>query len=606
MHRWNLGFFIAALLIGLPYLQGEVQAQSDDEELEELLQEAEEEEQSLRQILDTGLPTPGEEARNGRFSLPSSERTERLRISQDREVDPDTYIVGPGDVFILYIWGELDIPYELVVDPEGHVHIPTIGLHYISQKTLAEAKQDLIAAAGAKYPGARITVTLSSLRFFTVFLTGAVQSKGSIIVHPVTRVSDLIERAGLVGLYETPSSDNQRSRRRRQSEPKKPAGERTIKLIHRDASVDTVDLAMFLATGDVRYNPYVRMGDILHADFQQAEIFAYGAVFSEGPWEHRADDTVGSLLILAGGLQPQALLEESEIWRSRADGLSPEVIPLANYAPSGRPVTLEDVRDIPLEAQDMLFIRSVPNWKETPTVSLYGAVKFSGRYRIVEGRTNLSEIILRAGGFTEKAALAKSRLIRSKYRAVKDPELIRLQELSKVSGLADMNPEDRAYLKTKGRQDRGRVAIDFQRLIGDVELTEENTVDFQRLFEEGDQNQDIALEGGDVIFIPERLGTVSLSGQLTNPGLIDFKPGLTVEYYLEQAGGFGFNANKDGARLIQARTGQRIPLDRKAGVLEGDEIWVPENEYRDWWEFTRDTMRTIAETLTLVVLVRSF
>ena len=585
MHRWKLGFFISALFIGLPFLQGEVQAQRErDEELEELLQESEEEERDLREILDTGLPTPGEEAPSGRVALPIGEEAERLRISQDREVDPDTYIVGPGDAFILYIWGELDIPYELIVDPEGNVHLPTIGLFHISEKTLTEAKTNLVRAAAEKYPGARITVTLSSLRFFTVFLTGAVSNRGSIIVHPVTRVSDLVERAGLSG-------------------SKKPAGTRSIQLIHRDATVDTVDLSMFLATGDVEYNPYVRMGDILHASFQKSEIFAFGAVFKEEEWEYRPGDTIGDLIRLSGGLQPNALLEESEIWRFREDGVTSDILYLSNYAKPGLPVTLDDVEDMPLEPQDMLFIRSLSEWKQTPTVSAFGALTYTGRFRIIAGKTRLSDIIARAGGFTDKAYLAQSKLVRAKYRAIKDPELVRLQALQRVSA-TDLNPEDRAYLKTKARQDRGRVAVDFERLF-QSDGEDGSLVDFER-FASGDFSENILLEGGDVIFVPTRHGTVSLSGQFENPGLIDFEKGRTVGYYLEKAGGFTWNANKGEARIIQARTGLRKPLEKNLVVEEGDEIWVPENEYRDWWGFVQSTVRTLAEALTLIVVVRSF
>ena len=82
--------------------------------------------------------------------------------------------------------------------------------------------------------------------------------------------------------------------------------------------------------------------------------------------------------------------------------------------------------------------------------------------------------------------------------------------------------------------------------------------------------------------------------------------GNDVNYYLGKAGGFAWGANKGGARLIRARTGVRERLEGDLTVEAGDEIWVPEKEYRNWWEFTQSTMRTIAETLTLVVLVRSF
>jgi hypothetical protein len=47
-------------------------------------------------------------------------------------------------------------------------------------------------------------------------------------------------------------------------------------------------------------------------------------------------------------------------------------------------------------------------------------------------------------------------------------------------------------------------------------------------------------------------------------------------------------------------------LENDLIVEAGDEIWVPEKERINVWEFTQSTMRTIAETLTLIILIRSF
>ena len=58
--------------------------------------------------------------------------------------------------------------------------------------------------------------------------------------------------------------------------------------------------------------------------------------------------------------------------------------------------------------------------------------------------------------------------------------------------------------------------------------------------------------------------------------------------------------------MLSARTGQREDLDLNRIVEPGDEIWVPEHAYRDWWSLTKETMTLVAQTLTLVVLVRAF
>ena len=151
-----------------------------------------------------------------------------------------------------------------------------------------------------------------------------------------------------------------------------------------------------------------------------------------------------------------------------------------------------------------------------------------------------------------------------------------------------MSDEDRAYLRTKGREEKGRASVDFD-----------------RLFREDDEEQNILLESGDVIFIPPMRRTVSVSGELQKPGLIDYVPAGDVGYYLEKAGGYSYDADKGAARLIRARTGIRERLANDLPVEPGDEIWVPQKERVKLWEATQSTMRTIAETLTLVVLVQS-
>ena len=154
--------------------------------------------------------------------------------------------------------------------------------------------------------------------------------------------------------------------------------------------------------------------------------------------------------------------------------------------------------------------------------------------------------------------------------------------------MADLDGEDKAYLKTKAREEKGRASVDFE-----------------RLFLDDDEDQNIFLESGDVIYIPTKRRTISVSGQMQKPGLIDYEPGLSVGYYMDQAGGYTYEANKDGARLIRARSGIREELNSESIVGAGDEIWVPQKDRVDYWGFFQSTMRTVAETLTLVILVKA-
>lgn len=562
------------------------------QKLEDLLEEREAEEEEIRRIRGTETEPAGEgdEPLSGRLRLPAGEQVERLRFSQDRPIDPEHYIVGPGDVLQLYIWGEFDLSYMLQVDPEGRIVIPTVHDLMVSGQTLRQAKERIREAAETKYPGVEMSITLTSMRYFTVYATGAVLDQGSQIVHPTARVSDLIEKAGgyvdeLRGASITEEVGGKTvSRVRRFQE--RPVSRRLIGLHHGDGTVDQVDLDMFHATGQIELNPYLRMGDVVHVRYRQQEVYAYGAVNEPGAQEYRAGDMLTDLVTLAGGLTGEAPLDEVQIWRFLPG--SPET-ELHDLIPAGSGVTsLTQIPDVALQPNDMVFFRGRSEWQATPTVHVHGQVRYRGRYRIYPGTSRLRDLIERAGGFTENASLHNATLIRMKARESSDPELERLRRLQSVSGLADMSPEDRAYLKTKARERKGLVAVDFV-----------------QLFREDDEGHNVLLEGGDVVFVPERRLTVRVSGQVKQPGLITYDPSLTVGDYLGQAGGFAWRASKRGARLIRARTGIREELERGLVPEPGDEIWIPEKEYFDWWAFTQSTMRTVAEALTLVVLIRS-
>jgi protein involved in polysaccharide export with SLBB domain len=586
-----MSFWIFRLLAVMALLSLAVPGFCQREELQQLVEQSQEEDDELEQIPGGDISVNGVQSTRNRVRLPEGEEVDRLTISQDREIDPSVYIVGPADVLQLYVWGQFDRAIPMQVNPEGYALVPTIGDFFVSGLTLAEVKDLVITAAEKKYPGVRITLTLVSMRLFTVYVTGSVLREGSFSVHPMMRVSDLIERAGgylddLRGSVEETVAGRKVTRAAQlQSQP---SGRRTIQLTHKDGDSETIDLMMFLATGGLGHNPYLNMGDVVHVGFRREEVYMYGQINREGVQEYRFGDTIGDLLTLSGGLAGDAPIDEVLLWRFRPDGMTADSLVVAR-APGGAGVDMAAIADVPLQQKDMVFIRGRSKWKHTPTVHIDGAVNYRGRYRIKEGVTTIRDLVGQAGGFTDVASLAQTKFIRVKYRNQRDPELNRLQKLQSVSGYADMSREDRAYLKTKGREERGKVAVDFVRLFG-----------------EGDDSQNITLLGGDVILVPEKRRNISVSGQVKRPGLIDFQEGRRAQYYLEQSGGYSWNADKGSARLIRARTGLREKYEKNLIVEAGDELWVPEKEYRDWWAFTQSTMRTVAETLTLIILVRSF
>ncbi len=546
----------------------------------------------LQALSTSDLPDLNQDLISGKARLPSSLSADKTRIGQDRDIDPDTYIVGPNDVLQLYIWGEFDQPYTLQIDPEGNVLIPTVGSFHISGLSLTAAKEHLSTAVRNKYPNVELSISLVSMRFFTAYVTGAVINEGSFTIHPTTRVADIINRAGgfrgrLQGIASPGQGIDEQLLRANQG-TNRDIGRRSIELIHRDGTSERVDLDMFLATGDLAHNPYVRMGDVVHVSFRKHSVHIFGAVNEEGEYEFLPGDTLGDLVTLARGLHRSKPLISAELWRFQEGTEQAEVIELSGDKEAMEELDYEKIRHIALRPNDAVFIRARSLWQSTHTVVISGEVAFQGRYRIEPGVTRVKDVVAAAGGLTGEASLIGARVIRTKVRAERDPQLEQLKRQSEVAGLIYMNIEDRAYLKTKTREEKGRVAVDFE-----------------RLFVHGDEGQNILLASGDVIFFPMQRHTISVSGQVQRAGLIDYEPSRDVRYYIAKAGGYLYDADKRNARLVRARTGVREKLKDNLLVEVGDEIWVPQKERINYLVFFQETVRTAASVLALVLAVQT-
>ena len=57
----------------------------------------------------------------------------------DKAINDSLYIVGPGDVFLIQLYGMVEQPLLVEVLPEGVVSIPQVGVVRLGQITLVDA-----------------------------------------------------------------------------------------------------------------------------------------------------------------------------------------------------------------------------------------------------------------------------------------------------------------------------------------------------------------------------------------------------------------------------------------------------------------------------------
>ena len=81
-----------------------------------------------------------------------------------------------------------------------------------------------------------------------------------------------------------------------------------------------------------------------------------------------------------------------------------------------------------MEPSDYAELRTIPDFRETETVTLEGEFVFPGRYVFEKGEM-LSSVIERAGGFTDEAFVDGSVFLRTSLRQCEQDEINRLISL---------------------------------------------------------------------------------------------------------------------------------------------------------------------------------
>lgn len=471
-------------------------------------------------------------------------------------VDPTQYLLGPGDELLLTIIGREFTSMNLLVMSEGDVLLPNTGHILMAGKTLAQAESLVVKTLTPLYREATFNLALSKMRRFRVYLAGWVERHDAMLATPVDRVSTMIERAG--GFTKKTVAN-----------PLMSAYIRRIPVHHRDNTTTFVDLYPYYFYGDLSCNPYVRDGDVIYVTVSSPSnmVSIYGEVGWPGDFQYGERDSLSTLIDLAQGFLPSAYLDSIEVSRFNADGTSSERFyvngtGIASVVSGGR--ASAGASNFALQRGDQVFVREKPKWHLSRTIVLAGELKYPGRYPIRKDSARLTEVISRAGGFTDEAAIEDAEIIRKSGTAMIDREFERLLKMIP----SEMTKEEYEYFKAKSRERPGVMVVDFK-----------------RLFVQKDLSEDIFLREDDSIYVPAARNYVSIIGRVNTPGRILFDPSMKFDGYIVKAGGYGFRADESGARIIKTRTGEMFdPRKTSKYTLEpGDTIFIPEEPETNLW-----------------------
>jgi len=471
--------------------------------------------------------------------------------ASEGSIDPDEYHVGPGDKLFISISGVREFIYNVSINQEGWIYLPQVGGIDLNNLTMAQARTKLENSINRYYKDVNIFISLVDFRQIRVSLIGDVVKPSNFVLAANSRLMDLFSISA--SLNET-------------------ANIRNIKIISKEDSVEFYDLLSFLRFGNFDSNPLLREGDVVLIDRADETVRITGLVKYPGNYEYVENESVYDLIQLVGGFLSKAKKDTIEVVRFYDNG---------SYQESDFYSTEQlKQNNMPLHNKDHIIVREIPEYYIEYFVRIDGFVKYPGFYKIIKNKTTLKEIIQQAGGFLEEASLTEATLTRNIEKEKEDPEFERLKLISP----ADMTEDEYDYFKARSRERSGRVVVDFE-----------------KLFIQNDQNENVILKKGDVITIPEEKNYITMLGQLVNPGNIIYNPTLTVYDYINLAGGFGWRAQEGEVRVIKALSGEWIYADQVEKLNPGDAIWVPEEPpATDFWEVFNTTLQVFAQVAAIV------
>jgi len=300
-----------------------------------------------------------------------------------------------------------------------------------------------------------------------------------------------------------------------------------------------------------------------------------GAVKTPGMYPLAINSKVSDLIKAAGGLKESAYLTNAELTRNEV--VSNQARKLAMKIDLNSALRGDKGKNVRLKSKDRLNVHHIPAWQENHIVELRGEFMFPGKYTIQRGET-LRTLIERAGGFTDFAYLDASLFTREKLKKLE------LQNLVKVSENLRMEIASKSL-----SQRENTASIDYEQtsqLLADltnVEPVGRLVLDIPLIM--SDERFDVILEDGDVLYMPVKLNSVNVVGQVQVATSHIHKNNFSAFDYIKLSGGIKKQADEDRVYIIKANGAVQIPSDNNwfssndQGLKPGDTVVVPLDTY---------------------------
>ncbi len=288
-----------------------------------------------------------------------------------------------------------------------------------------------------------------------------------------------------------------------------------------------------------------------------------GLVNYPGEYPYAKNMSVEDLVLQAGGLKDGASTARVDVARRivNPDSTTPTEQLAENFSLSlnGKDASGDKFT---LKPYDIVTVRQSPGYSPQEQVKIDGQLLFAGDYTIETRNERLSSFVRRAGGIIEGAYIKGAQLTRklSEEEYKQRQETLRMAKMNQVGG-------DSIDLSKIEVSDHYSVGIDLEKALANPGST-----------------YDVVMQPGDVLFVPEMQSTVKIDGEVMFPNAVVYVPGKKLDYYVDQAGGYGHQAKKGKAYIVYMN-GSVARAKRNTPIEPGCQIVVPAkpaNSGVDW------------------------
>ena len=298
-------------------------------------------------------------------------------------IDP-SYVLGPGDVLVLVLTGDVERSQTAEVSREGFIIIPQVGQVFVANQTLEQVTDQLYSRLSRVYSGigrgpnarTRFQLSVSKVRAIQVYVSGDVARPGLYQVSGAGSVLSALYAAG---------------------GPTARGTFRKVEVRRASQLLGTVDLYDYLLRGINSSGLRMSSGDVVFVPPHGPQARVTGEVLRPGIYELAPNETLRDLIATAGGFTEQALTTRVQINR---------ILPPAARGVGGRDRVVVDVSGdqlaqgivppYPMEAGDSVIVFPIAD-RQREVVNVSGNVWVEGPIGFTQGM-RLGDAIRLAGG----------------------------------------------------------------------------------------------------------------------------------------------------------------------------------------------------------------